>query len=612
VNILAKRHVVTVVLAALFMLGLVLTTWHHYLLFHTLAELISIAIAGGIFVLAWNTRRFTDNAFLLVLGTAYLAVGVIDLLHTLAYEGMGIFTGFESDLATRLWIAARYLQSISIVLACQSLKHRVRSGTVAIGYTAVTGFLLWLIFNDHFPHCYIEGQGLTPFKIISEYVICLIFVGGIVCLLTKRLLLDATVRRYIIASLVVTIASELAFTRYVSVYGPANLVGHLLKIFAFYLMYKGIIEGGIRRPYSVLFRNLTRSEEELRRQRDFVANVLNTARALIVVIDGEGRVVDFNPACTALTGYTTEEAAGRHYWDVFVPPEEREERRRLVAEVRAGRELTEFESVWLTRSGQRRTIAWTVAISRDERGEARQAIACGTDITQRKRAERDLRQLLNEKELLLDEVHHRVKNNLQIIAGLLDLSRRQVVSEEARQAIGDAYTKVHAMALIHEETYRATRLDRIDLGWYLRRLTRYLAEAYGPEDGHIRVAVDAREAYLPLTQAVPCVLIINELVVNAFLHAFVDRDRGEILVRVTAGDDGEVRVVVRDDGVGMPDQPAGDDQESTLGLQLVRGLASQLQGTVEFSTNGGTEVTLRFQRKQPSHPLPAADTAEED
>ncbi|MBN1461825.1 MAG: PAS domain S-box protein, partial [Armatimonadetes bacterium] len=551
------------------------------------------------------------NGFLLVLGTAYLAVGAIDLLHTLAYEGMGVFRGFESDLATRLWIAARYVQSISIVLACQALKYRVRSGTVAIGYAAVAGLLLWLIFTDRFPHCYLEGQGLTPFKIISEYVICLVFVAGIVCLLTKKPLLDAGVRRYVIASLLVTIASELAFTRYISVYGLANLLGHLLKLVAFYLMYKGIIEGGVRRPYSVLFRNLTRSEEELRRQRDFVSNILNTARALIVALDSEGRVVDLNPACEELTGYTAEEAAGQYYWDLFVAPEEREDRQRLVAEVRAGRELADFESVWVTRDGRRRTLTWSVAVSRDEHGEAHHAIACGIDITERKRAERDLRQLLDEKDLLLDELHHRVKNNLQIIAGLLDLSRRQAASGEARRVIGDAHTKVHAMALIHEETYRAIRLDQIDLGWYLRRLTRYLAEAYGPEDGHIRVAVDASETHLPLTQAVPCGLLINELVINAFQHAFAGRDRGEILVRVTTGEDGQVTVVVRDDGVGIV-IPSSDDHGRTLGLQLVRGLASQLHGTIEFSTNGGTEVTVRFQREQPSPPIPPTDTAEED
>jgi PAS domain S-box-containing protein len=610
VRVLARRHAVSIALAALFLLGLALASRQHFLLFHTLAEFISIVIAGSIFVLAWNTRRFTDDSFLLVLGVAYLAVGAIDLVHALAYKGMGIFVGYDADLPTQLWIAGRYLQSVSMLLACAALRHRVRSGVVVFGYAAATGLLLALIFRGAFPECFIEGRGLTQFKVVSEYVICVLFVCGIICLLRKGALLDATVLRYVIASIAFTIASELAFTLYVDVYGVTNLAGHLLKLVAFYLIYKAIIKGGLARPYSLLFRDLKQSEEDLRRERDFVSAILATAGALILVVDGEGRVVEFNQACQRLTGYSSEEARGRFYWDLVREPESVDARKQLVREIVAGRQLEGHETEWVTRDRSRRTIAWSTGALRDEEGEVEYVVSCGIDITERKQAERELRQLLDERELLLEEVHHRVKNNLQIVAGLLDLSRRQTDSEEAQQALGDAHSKVHAMGLIHEGIHRATRLDRVDLAWYLRRLTSYLADAYGPEDRHVTVAVEGSEAYLPLTQAVPCGLIINELVTNAFRHAFAGRDRGEIRVQVTTAEDGAVTLVVRDDGIGMRAPPSSSDW-STLGVQLVRGLASQLEGTVEFATNGGTQVTLRFQREEPARRLPTqGDEAE--
>jgi PAS domain S-box-containing protein len=615
VRTLGGRHAIPSALAALFLLGLVLTSRQHFLLFHTLAELISIAIAGSIFVLAWNTRRFTNDSFLLVLGVAYLAVGAIDLVHALSYKGMGVFVGFDADLPTQLWIAGRYLQSVSMLLACAALRHRVRSGVVVLGYAAATGLLLALIFRGAFPECFIEGRGLTQFKVVSEYVICVVLLCGIVCMLRKGPLLDATVRRYVIAAIAFTIASELAFTLYVDVYGMQNLVGHLLKLVAFYLIYKAIIEGGVRRPYSLLFRDLKQSEEDLRRERDFASGILHTAGALIFVSDREGRIVQFNRACEELTGYREEEVRGQHYWDLVSAPEDLESRKRFfqerkAGEVRGDRDIRDYETVWVTRDGRRRDLIWSVSIHPDEEGQPDYGIAVGIDITERKQAERELRQLLDERELLLEEVHHRVKNNLQIVAGLLDLSRRQTDSEEAQQALGDAHSKVHAMGLIHEGIHRATRLDRVDLARYLRRLTSYLANAYGPEDRHITVAVEASEAYLPLTQAVPCGLIINELVTNAFQHAFAGRDRGEIRVQVTTAEDGAVTLVVRDDGIGMPAPSSGSDW-STLGVQLVRGLASQLEGTVEFATNGGTQVTLRFQREEPAGRLPTqGDEAE--
>ena len=249
--------------------GLYLASLYSYLLFHSLAEIFSIVVACTTFILAWNARRLMENKYLLFVGVAYLFVGIIDLAHTLAYKGMGVFSRYDADLPTQLWIAGRSMESLSLLVAPFFMGRKMRADVIIAAYAAVTAVLLAMIFAwKVFPVCFVEGRGLTPFKMIGEYVICLILAGSIVFLLRRRSLFDERVLRLVVWSIIVTIGSELAFTFYISVYGFSNLVGHFLKIVSFYLIYKAVIETGFVRPNDLLFRNLKLSEEALLRARD--------------------------------------------------------------------------------------------------------------------------------------------------------------------------------------------------------------------------------------------------------------------------------------------------------------------------------------------------------
>lgn len=244
--------------------GLYLTSLYHYILFHSIAEIFSIIVACGIFMIAWNSRHVLENNYLLCLGIAYLFIGLLDLVHTLAYKGMGVFIGYETNLATQLWIAARYMESISLFIAPLFIGRRLKTGYVLTGYSLAVAFVLMAIFYwNIFPICFIEGVGLTPFKKISEYVISLILVASIVMLLRGRNAFENRVWHWLVWSVLVTIASELAFTFYIQAYGFSNLIGHYFKIASFYLIYKAMIETGLRRPYDLIFRNLKLSEEAL-------------------------------------------------------------------------------------------------------------------------------------------------------------------------------------------------------------------------------------------------------------------------------------------------------------------------------------------------------------
>ncbi|MEJ2679710.1 MAG: MASE3 domain-containing protein, partial [Gemmatimonadota bacterium] len=254
------------ILTGLVILGvLFLTSLHSYLLFHSVIEVFTITVAAGVFAFAWNARRYLENNYLLFVGIASLFVGLVDLFHALAYQHMGVFGEETSNLATQLWTGGRYLQSLAMLVAPFFLGRRLRPYLTMAVLAVVTGFLFASIFVWHiFPAAFVTGVGLTPFKKISEYVVSIIYLGAIALLWWKRQAFEPRVWHLLIASLVLTIASEISFASYISVYGEANMIGHFFRLGAFYALYKAVIETGLIRPYAILLRNLKQSEDRLR------------------------------------------------------------------------------------------------------------------------------------------------------------------------------------------------------------------------------------------------------------------------------------------------------------------------------------------------------------
>jgi hypothetical protein len=285
----------------LILAGLYVSSLYNYLLFHNLAEIFSIVIAFGIFAIAWNSRLFLDNNYLLFIGIAYLFVGGLDLLHTFSYKGMAIFGESGSNLPTQLWIAARYMESLSLLIAPLFFHRRLKTNLVFLGYSAVAALiLLSTFFWKVFPVCFVEGVGLTLFKKMSEYTISLILLASIGLLLNNRKEFDRKVLQLVIWSIIVTIGSELAFTFYVDVYGLSNLIGHYLKILSFFLMYKAIIETGLTKPYDLLFRNVKQSEERYR-------IVADNTYDWEFWLNPEGKFNYVSPSCKRITGREPDE-----------------------------------------------------------------------------------------------------------------------------------------------------------------------------------------------------------------------------------------------------------------------------------------------------------------
>lgn len=260
-----KKQFFALFLVVLFTLVLYLCSAYNYLLFHSLAELFAIVIICGMFIIAWNTRHLMTNHYFLFIGIAYLYVGLLDTLHLIAYQGMGILATGGANEATQFWIAARYVESLSLLISPLAIKRRINTWVAMGAYSAVTVILgLSILYWHNFPACFSSETGLTPFKKISEYIVVVLLICATVRLYRLRDSKDRLVLRWLLASIVATIVSEIAFTEYARVYDITNFVGHCFKIVSFYCLYKAVIESGLTRPYATLFKELKQSEQALR------------------------------------------------------------------------------------------------------------------------------------------------------------------------------------------------------------------------------------------------------------------------------------------------------------------------------------------------------------
>jgi len=383
--------------------GLVAT--RNYLLFHGLAEIFSIVIAGGIFMFAWTSRGLLPNHYLLFVGIAYLFVGSLDLLHTLSFRGMGVLRELRAEEATQLWIAARYLESLSLLAAPLFLTRPLRPVPTMAGFGLLFAMLIGAIFFwDLFPRCYVEGAGLTPFKIVSEYIICLLLLGAIGHLLFHRENFDKDVLQLLVASMAVTIGAELTFTAYVSVYDWANFTGHLLKIISYYLIYLAVIRTGLLRPYSLLFRDLKKSQEELHREKSFAENLINTTQAIVLVLDRQGRIQHFNSYLENISGHQLREMKGEDWLARFVAEEERMRLRSRFSALGSTTAADSFIGAILARDGNRLDVEWRNQPLIDDQGEIIGLLCTGHNITEIRQVEQEREKLIVELQSALHEV----------------------------------------------------------------------------------------------------------------------------------------------------------------------------------------------------------------
>ena len=260
---------------------------------------------------------------------------------------------------------------------------------------------------------------------------------------------------------------------------------------------------------------------------------------------------------------------------------------------------TEYRVVWP--DGSVHWLGMRAVFQYDAQDHPQHMLGVCMDITERKQAEERIQASLREKEVMLKEIHHRVKNNLQVISSLVKLQTNSLDDPALRGLFQDMRDRVRSMALVHEKLYQSDSLASVDFADYTRSLTGFLARAHSRAETRVGLKLDLKPVSLPVAVAVPCGLILNELITNAFKHAFPGRAQGEVTTTLSTGPHGRVCLRVSDNGVGLA---AGINwrESNSLGLRLIHLLAGQLDATVEVRVEGGTEFLITFEQSQPEQP----------
>ena len=253
-----------------------------------------------------------------------------------------------------------------------------------------------------------------------------------------------------------------------------------------------------------------------------------------------------------------------------------------------------FESHIPDDSAKEKWISTTLTpIYDQDTGNLKKLLFVDADITSTKLMQQQIQHSLKEKDVLLKEIHHRVKNNLQIIISLLNLQSGYIKDESTLKAVKDGQLRVRSMALVHEKFYQADDLTEINFGDYIEKLCHYLFQAYGDKTDRIRVRLDTEPIGLDMDTAMPCGLLINEIVSNSYKYAFPGGVSGEIAISFRRLE-GKIALTIKDNGVGLPADFEVETSE-TLGMQLIQALTGQLDGSISLIREGGTGFTIIFQ-----------------
>jgi len=336
--------------------------------------------------------------------------------------------------------------------------------------------------------------------------------------------------------------------------------------------------------------------------------ILDLAEDAIITTDGSQRILYFNAGAERTFGYTRDEVCGQPV-EILIPAGFRHSHTQHVqdfaSQSQPSRRMGDRREIFgLHKSG--REFPAEASISKAETDGAVFFMVILRDITARREAESRIQQSLREKEALLQEIHHRVKNNLQVVSSLLGLQSRQVSDEEIRRAFRESQNRVHSMALIHERLYQSKDLAEIDCQEYADQLVGHLFRSYGVSLSRVKLSTDFGGERMPMALAVPIGLILNELLSNCLKHAFPQGRDGRITVTLVRSEGGRLTLTVSDNGVGLPKNVNLWNARS-LGLRLVRILSEQMGAELKMSSEQGTctELTIHGQPAAAAATTPA-------
>jgi PAS domain S-box-containing protein len=616
--------------------GLYLTSLYSYLLFHGLAELLTIVVAFSIFIIGWAARRSMTSGYLLFIGVAFLFIGALDAVHTLAFKGMGVFVDFDANLPTQLWIGTRYLQALSFLTALLFLRRKPRPRYVLGGFILVAGLLVVSIFTGIFPVCYIDGQGLTPFKIISEYAISVLLLAAVGLLYRNRQEFDRQVLGWLISSIGMSVLSEIGFTNYISVYGPANLVGHLLKIGAVYCLFQAIVQTGFYRPLNFLLLDLKRNEDALRSAhtdlekrvqertqqlaeanaglRAEIAERERTQRALqksetrfwtifdhspvgIEVIGLDGRILASNWTLQRLLGYSDEELRGMHFRQITKSADILLSEALFSRLASGGEAYYQVEKRYQTKDEKTLWAHLSMALVKDELNQPAFAIGMIENIGERRRMETELNEVKRRLSVSQEQERLRLARELhdgpvqELLAASYHLYQlKEDVNVEGIPVLAGAMELVTQVGQTLRTICKELRPHTLT-SFGLEKAIRSHADTLHQEHPEIEIVLDLMPdgQTLPEQASLALFRIYQQAVNNVVRHARASR----ITVRFMVKD--EIFLQIQDNGRGfeVPNSWIHLVREGHLGLAGISERAEEIGGKLSVFSNPGEGTCIQ-------------------
>lgn len=339
---------------------------------------------------------------------------------------------------------------------------------------------------------------------------------------------------------------------------------------------------------------LKRTQEALVDSELKYRTLIENMSEVILYVDNNDRIIFANDNAIDMFGYSKNELIGQTAVELLAADEYRDFLNDRIKLRRHG--FTDrFEVQMKTKTGSSIWVEISSAPLKDTDGKIIGSIGIYSDVTDRKKNENTIETSLKQKDMLLKEIHHRVKNNLQIISSLIKLQSAHVKDKEIHSLFAESQNRIKTMALIHEKLYRSTDISVIEFYDYIKNLVHSLYSSYGISIDRVKPVIEFRSVYLDIDTAIPCGLIINELISNCLKYAYPDLRKGVISIDLKELNESDYVLIISDDGIGIP---ASVDFVNTnsLGLKLVKILSEQLGGTVELIRDNGTEFRISFKR----------------
>lgn len=639
-----------------FMGFLIITRSSYHALFHTTAELFTCGVSLGLFLIALNTIRISENSFIVFLGIGYFFAGVLDMLHVFTYSGVSIiFDNGDQCMVVKFWIAARYMAALTLLGSTVLLFRNTKSLNVfpvfSVYFFASAGIILSIFWLRIFPECYVLGRGLTTFKIVSEYLISAVFLLVALLYFKLRGKMNRELFLYMECHLLSIAVSEILFTGFFSPYDWTNIWSHIIRVIAYFFLYKAIIETGMRRPYAVLFHRMDtelhitadRLEEEqklrmmmeemlLKNDQCYELVINNSSDAITVVSDH--KVIFANDKAARILGVDSPADLLGHELLDFIHPKERDGARNQIPDqasvaefplrqeyriVTLAGDAIEVEAIsdYLTYRGKPSCISIIRDIS-----PQRQISMLEANIKDNEKAlnaTKEYNKLLTE---FFSNISHELKTPLNVILGAIQVLALPC-SPELPAEYGIRLNKY--LKVMKQNCYRLLRLvnNLIDLSKFesgysklnlnnqnivstIEDIVQSVADYMENQGLEIIFDTDAEEKIAAVDADK-----IERIVLNLLSNSMKFTDKGgRIVVAVSDGGD-KVTISVKDTGIGIPkdklktilDRFAQVDkaltrnsQGSGIGLSLVKTIVEMHGGTIRISSveGEGSEVLIEL------------------